>query len=200
MPMTGRPSNTSSGSPWLRIQLRWMKPSLSALPNQAADRSPRAGLSCTPLAPYSYSARWSLFRVLHLAARSGRRFAAVPSSPRFGRRRFSHSARWSPFRFSTSQSSFGTLRTTLSLSKGRVRIARVTLGLYTMPATPEVLKFKGIMSPLPVQHRPVRTPAVAPTARASRRDDVCGDAGHHHLHRSGLHLAGGAGDPQRPAA
>src|SRR5215204_2006839 len=38
MPMTGRPSKTSAGSPWLRIQLRWMNPSLSCLPNQAADR------------------------------------------------------------------------------------------------------------------------------------------------------------------
>ncbi len=28
MPMTGRPSNTSAGRPWLFIQLRWMKPSL----------------------------------------------------------------------------------------------------------------------------------------------------------------------------
>src|SRR5215213_8134139 len=38
MPTTGRPSNTSAGRPWLRIQLRWMKPSLSCLPNQAAER------------------------------------------------------------------------------------------------------------------------------------------------------------------
>src|SRR6187200_3598144 len=38
MPITGRPSKTSAGSPWFRIQLRWMKPSLSCLPNQAADR------------------------------------------------------------------------------------------------------------------------------------------------------------------
>ena len=95
MPMTGRPSKTSSGSPWFRIQLRWMKPSLSALPNQAADRSPRTGLSCTLVTP------------------------------------------------------------------SRVRSARVTPGLYTMPAAPEVRT--PIMAPLPLQHRPVRVPAAPPT-------------------------------------
>src|SRR5271170_5983501 len=39
IPMTGRPSKTSSGKPWLRIQLRWMNPSLSVRPNQAAERN-----------------------------------------------------------------------------------------------------------------------------------------------------------------
>jgi hypothetical protein len=39
MPMTGRPSKASSGKPWFFIQLRWMKPSLSAGPNQAAERN-----------------------------------------------------------------------------------------------------------------------------------------------------------------
>ena len=39
MPITGRPSNTSAGKPWLRIQLRWMKPSRSTPPNQAWERS-----------------------------------------------------------------------------------------------------------------------------------------------------------------
>jgi hypothetical protein len=38
MPITGRPSNTWSGNPWLRIQLRCTKPSLSVLANQAAER------------------------------------------------------------------------------------------------------------------------------------------------------------------
>src|SRR5947209_20076051 len=38
MPITGRPSKTSPGSPWLRIQLRCPKPSLSILPNQSAER------------------------------------------------------------------------------------------------------------------------------------------------------------------
>ena len=37
MPMTGRPSNTSDGYP--RIQLRWMKPSLSFGLNHAAERN-----------------------------------------------------------------------------------------------------------------------------------------------------------------
>src|SRR5581483_5596799 len=38
MPITGRPSNTSPGNPWLRIQLRCPNPSLSILPNHAAER------------------------------------------------------------------------------------------------------------------------------------------------------------------
>jgi hypothetical protein len=38
IPMTGRPSNTWSGSPWLRIQLQCTKPSLSSFPNHAAER------------------------------------------------------------------------------------------------------------------------------------------------------------------
>src|SRR5262252_5010628 len=38
MPITGRPSNTSSGKPWLRIQLRCPNPFLSILPNQSAER------------------------------------------------------------------------------------------------------------------------------------------------------------------
>ena len=95
MPMTGRPSKTSSGSPWLRIQLRWMKPSLSALPNQAADRSPRSRLVVHPRDSFT------------------------------------------------------------------LRSARVTPGLYTMPAAPEVRH--RIMAPLPLQHRPVRVPAAPPT-------------------------------------
>src|SRR4029450_9596147 len=45
MPTTGRPSNTSAGRPWFRIQLRWMNPSLSCFPNQAADRKVRFGSS-----------------------------------------------------------------------------------------------------------------------------------------------------------
>jgi hypothetical protein len=32
MPITGRPSNTSSGRPWLFIQLRWINPSRSSFP------------------------------------------------------------------------------------------------------------------------------------------------------------------------
>jgi hypothetical protein len=39
IPITGRPSNTSPGNPWFRIQLRWRNPSLSLLPNQACDRN-----------------------------------------------------------------------------------------------------------------------------------------------------------------
>ena len=39
MPITGRPSNTSPGNPWLRIQLLWMNPSLSLPPNHACDRN-----------------------------------------------------------------------------------------------------------------------------------------------------------------
>ena len=39
MPITGRPSNESAGIPWFFIQLRCRKPSLSALPNQACERS-----------------------------------------------------------------------------------------------------------------------------------------------------------------
>ncbi|MBO67470.1 MAG: hypothetical protein CL398_04080, partial [Acidiferrobacteraceae bacterium] len=38
IPMTGRPSNWSSGRPWFFIQLRWLKPSLSAFPNHAELR------------------------------------------------------------------------------------------------------------------------------------------------------------------
>src|SRR5258706_11594098 len=38
IPITGRPSNTWSGNPWLRIQLRCTKPSLSVFPNHAAER------------------------------------------------------------------------------------------------------------------------------------------------------------------
>jgi len=38
IPMIGRPSKTWSGKPWLRMWERWTKPSLSSLPNQAADR------------------------------------------------------------------------------------------------------------------------------------------------------------------
>src|SRR5688500_10923720 len=37
IPTTGRPANTSAGRPWLRIQLRWMTPSLSCLLNHAAE-------------------------------------------------------------------------------------------------------------------------------------------------------------------
>src|ERR1700684_1551332 len=45
MPMTGRPSKTWSGNPWLRIQLRWTKPSLSVLANHAAERYSRFSFS-----------------------------------------------------------------------------------------------------------------------------------------------------------
>jgi hypothetical protein len=38
MPMMGLPWNSWSGMPWFFIQLRYMKPFLSALPNQAAER------------------------------------------------------------------------------------------------------------------------------------------------------------------
>ena len=78
-----------------------MKPSLSAFPNQAADRSPRVGLSCTASLLF-YTSLVEPLQVLHLAARSGRRCAAVPSSPRLRPQRFLHVARWSLFRFSTS--------------------------------------------------------------------------------------------------
>src|ERR1700733_12786582 len=40
IPITGRPSNTSPGNPWFRIQLRCPKPSLSILPNHSAERYP----------------------------------------------------------------------------------------------------------------------------------------------------------------
>ncbi len=43
MPMTGLPWNSWSGMPWFFIQLRYMKPFLSAVPNQAADRSLTGG-------------------------------------------------------------------------------------------------------------------------------------------------------------
>jgi hypothetical protein len=39
MSMIGRPSKASSGRPPFFIQERWMKPSLSCLPNQACERS-----------------------------------------------------------------------------------------------------------------------------------------------------------------
>ena len=39
IPTMGRPSNSWSGMPWFFIQLRYMKPFLSAVPNQAAERS-----------------------------------------------------------------------------------------------------------------------------------------------------------------
>ena len=42
MPMIGLPWNSWSGMPWFFIQLRYMKPFLSAVPNQSADRSLRA--------------------------------------------------------------------------------------------------------------------------------------------------------------
>jgi hypothetical protein len=38
MPITGRPSKASLGRPWFFIHERWMKPSLSNLPNQALER------------------------------------------------------------------------------------------------------------------------------------------------------------------
>ena len=41
MPMTGRPSKRWSTRPWFFIQLRYMKPFLSTVPNHAADRSLR---------------------------------------------------------------------------------------------------------------------------------------------------------------
>jgi hypothetical protein len=41
MPMMGRPSNAWSGMPWFFIQLRYMKPFLSALPNHSVERSLR---------------------------------------------------------------------------------------------------------------------------------------------------------------
>src|SRR6185295_8496971 len=44
MPITGLPWNSWSGRPWFFIQLRYMKPFLSALPNQAAERSGGKGL------------------------------------------------------------------------------------------------------------------------------------------------------------
>ncbi len=40
MPITGRPSNTSGAKPSARIQLRWMKPSRSCLPNQSCAAQP----------------------------------------------------------------------------------------------------------------------------------------------------------------
>src|SRR6218665_2197088 len=43
MPMIGRPSNAWSGMPWFFIQLRCMKPFLSALPNHSVERSLRCG-------------------------------------------------------------------------------------------------------------------------------------------------------------
>ena len=46
MPMTGRPSKRWSGKPWFFIQLRWMKPSLSWPPNQAALRRLLLSLTC----------------------------------------------------------------------------------------------------------------------------------------------------------
>ncbi len=39
IPITGRPSKVSSGRPWFFIQLRWMKPSRVAPPNQCCERS-----------------------------------------------------------------------------------------------------------------------------------------------------------------
>ena len=43
MPMMGLPWNSWSGMPWFFIQLRYMKPFLSAVPNQAAERRVRLG-------------------------------------------------------------------------------------------------------------------------------------------------------------
>ena len=48
MPMIGRPSNSWSGMPWFFIQLRYMKPFLSAVPNHSAERSFRVGVSGMP--------------------------------------------------------------------------------------------------------------------------------------------------------
>ena len=47
MPITGRPSKTSGAKPSARIQLRWMKPSRSRLPNHSALRRRRAAVSDT---------------------------------------------------------------------------------------------------------------------------------------------------------
>src|SRR3990167_2169549 len=44
MPMMGRPSNSWSGMPWFFIQLRYMKPFLSAVPNHSVERSLRLGV------------------------------------------------------------------------------------------------------------------------------------------------------------
>src|SRR5262249_50643677 len=41
MPMTGLPSKRWLGNPWFFIQLRWMKPPLSARPNHSELRSSR---------------------------------------------------------------------------------------------------------------------------------------------------------------
>ena len=43
MPMIGLPWNSWSGMPWFFIQLRYMKPCLSAVPNHWAERSGRRG-------------------------------------------------------------------------------------------------------------------------------------------------------------
>ena len=46
MPMMGLPWNSWSGMPWFFIQLRYMKPFLSAVPNHSAERSfLRSGMS-----------------------------------------------------------------------------------------------------------------------------------------------------------
>src|SRR5262245_45955211 len=72
MPTTGRPSKTSAGSPWFLIQLRWMNPSLSCFPNQAADRYVRllvtpdgAKPSTLPAAIYSRAMTPAPSRVRH---------------------------------------------------------------------------------------------------------------------------------------
>ena len=60
-----------------------------------------------PLRPLRYLsiyhyARWGPFHIPHLAARSGRRCAAVPSGPRLRPQARCHFARWGPFTFPTS--------------------------------------------------------------------------------------------------
>jgi hypothetical protein len=45
MPTMGRPSNSWSGMPWFFIQLRYMKPFLSAEPNHSVERSFFGGVS-----------------------------------------------------------------------------------------------------------------------------------------------------------
>src|SRR5471032_2723263 len=53
MPMMGLPWNSWSGMPWFFIQLRYMKPFLSAVPNQAAERRGGKGLGMADL-KYDY--------------------------------------------------------------------------------------------------------------------------------------------------
>src|SRR5436190_18476250 len=78
MPMTGRPSKTSRGSP-RPSQLRWMNPSLSRLPNQAFDRNARGFRSATRRPPIDrrQATEGAVYPVLHAKLAAGDKAVTV---------------------------------------------------------------------------------------------------------------------------